>query len=73
MSGFGNCPPLAGADDFLGESVSPAGITRQELIETVRGRGYRYVLMAPGGIEPPRAASKAAALSAELRGLTAEG
>jgi hypothetical protein len=27
------------------------------------------VLMAPGGIEPPRAASKAAALSAELRGL----
>jgi hypothetical protein len=33
MSGFGNCPPLAGADDFLGESVSPAGITRQELIE----------------------------------------
>src|SRR5205807_9256790 len=25
-------------------------------------------LMAPGGVEPPRAASKAAALSAELRG-----
>ena len=46
---------------------------RPELIETVRGRGYRYVAMAPGGIEPPRAASKAAALSAELRGLTAEG
>ncbi len=63
---------------------------RPELIETVRGRGYRYsgqtgvrhqdrcltpaiIPMAPGGIEPPRAASKAAALSAELRGLTAEG
>ena len=27
--------------------------------------------MAPGGIEPPLAASKAAALSAELRGLVA--
>jgi hypothetical protein len=26
------------------------------------------VFMAPGGIEPPHAASKAAALSAELRG-----
>ena len=25
-------------------------------------------LMAPGGVEPPRAASKAAALSTELRG-----
>jgi two-component system KDP operon response regulator KdpE len=47
---------------------------RPELIETVRGRGYRYTAarMAPGGIEPPRAASKAAALSAELRGLATE-
>ncbi len=42
------------------------------LVETVRGQGYRYV-MAPGGIEPPRAASKAAALSAELRGRADEG
>ena len=39
-----------------------------ELIETVRGRGYRYRAMAPGGVEPPRADSKSAALSAELRG-----
>ena len=29
--------------------------------------------MAPGGIEPPHAASKAAALSAELRGLSTQG
>jgi hypothetical protein len=29
--------------------------------------------MAPGGIEPPHAASKAAALSAELRGPAAKG
>lgn len=41
---------------------------RPKYIETIRGRGYRYRTMAPGGIEPPRAASKAAALSAELRG-----
>src|SRR6478736_3838924 len=32
------------------------------------GRSAITPLMAPGGIEPPRAASKAAALSAELRG-----
>src|SRR4029077_19568086 len=37
--------------------------------EPQRGReDTRATLMAPGGIEPPRAASKAAALSAELRG-----
>ena len=44
-----------------------------ELIETVRGRGYRYRAMAPGGVEPPRADSKSAALSAELRGRAEEG
>jgi DNA-binding response OmpR family regulator len=46
---------------------------RPELIETVRGRGYRYRAMAPGGVEPPRADSKSAALSAELRGRAEEG
>jgi DNA-binding response OmpR family regulator len=50
-----------------------ADTARPELIETVRGRGYRYRTMAPGGIEPPRADSKSAALSAELRGRAEEG
>ena len=45
---------------------------RPELVVNVRGRGYRYVAMAPGGIEPPRADSKSAALSAELRGRAGE-
>src|SRR6476469_7851713 len=36
-------------------------------------RCYATDSMAPGGIEPPHAASKAAALSAELRGRAAKG
>ena len=36
-------------------------------------RPRREVPMAPGGVEPPHAASKAAALSAELRGLERKG
>ncbi len=43
-----------------------------ELVVNVHGRGYRYVAMAPGGVEPPRADSKSAALSAELRGRAGE-
>lgn len=39
-----------------------------------RGRGLNYATMvAPGGIEPPRADSKSAALSAELRGRAEQG
>jgi site-specific DNA recombinase len=48
--------------------VSASGSTRP-----ARGRGLNYEsLVAPGGVEPPLAASKAAALSTELRGLGAE-
>ena len=47
--------------------------SRPKFIKTIRGRGWRYRTMAPGGIEPPRADSKSAALSAELRGRAGEG
>ncbi len=50
-----------GARDLV---ASASGTTRP-----LRGRGLNYeTMVAPGGVEPPHADSKSAALSAELRG-----
>ena len=74
---WGRSLPDAGARARLYVGYLRSKIERDpshpELIVNVHGRGYRYRSMAPGGIEPPHADSKAAALSAELRGRAQEG
>ena len=60
-----------GIDDLWGALTDPDRLSQFRVRVEDRAPLQVNRVMAPGGVEPPRADSKSAALSAELRGLGA--